>query len=96
MTAMLVYGTRGAPDLIVGTVGCGLVAVQAERGCLVLALRGHQGLHEQLPFLVSVTFRKWIRAVGALLRKAGNDVAACSVRSVLCGARSEACNACRC
>lgn len=27
MAALLVYGTRGAPDLIVGTVGCGLVAV---------------------------------------------------------------------
>ena len=30
--------TRGAPDLIVGTVGRGLVSVQAERGRLALAL----------------------------------------------------------
>ena len=56
MAALLVYGTRGAPDLIVGTVGCGLVAVQAERGCPVLALSGHLGLYAQLCFQCASLF----------------------------------------
>ena len=56
MTALPVYGTRGAPDLIVGTVGCGLVAAQAGRGCPVLALNGRLGLYAQLCFQCASLF----------------------------------------
>ena len=94
MTALLVYGVRGAPDLVVGTVGRGPVTVQAERGCTALALGVQLCLHAA-PYLLSVTFQKWIRAVSALLRKAGSDVAAYSVRSLSYEARNKACKACK-